>query len=547
MIRILLCQAEHLNSISDVALGDLRLQCREHDIALVRRRRHGAELPARAPDGVAPRPNLLRARVSAKVVPSEPKGWKGEDGLGVRVGRLVRPDLALVARRRDRHVAAIVDPAAVRVALVRLVRAVVPVPAARLVVALLVALVVVDPVGHAAVGAPAVGGAVGAVPLARRVVARLVAVAVTDPRHRARGGAVVLKAVPAVVAAVAAVPHALGRVAGDVALGVAEAQVVAARRARGGHKVVVVHHVAARDGVGRVLRVVVQEELEVALLEARNADVQLALLLGAPPVAQLPPVEILARLPAAKELGGGRQRELLDADRLVEPRGGGACGTRLAEGEEEVGVSLDRQQHHLYALHAGRHVRDVVEHLELLDVAVCPLAQLERDEAVRAGLRRAEQARLARVAFLRLPNVALLPLHLRVVGRVAPRPSLSAGGVAAVVVPTQAGVGVVKDSHRVVPRHLLRPRLAGPPGLGVVNLAAVVSAVRLLEALARVVEAVPAIPVASLDVALQVARAVVYPLVGTVVHAVVLPLQLTRIRRRHRRSSVGRGYYGCWS
>jgi len=69
---------------------------------------------------------------------------------------------------------------------------------------------------------------------------------------------------------------------------------------------------------------------------------------------------------------------------------------------------------------------------------------------------------------------------------------LSAGGVAAVVVPTQAGVGVVKDSHRVVPRHLLRPRLAGPPGLGVVNLAAVVSAVRLLEALARVVEAVPA-------------------------------------------------------
>jgi len=33
----------------------------------------------------------------------------------------------------------------------------------------------------------------------------------------------------------------------------------------------------------------------------------------------LPPVEVLARLPAAKELGGGGQRELLDADRLVEP------------------------------------------------------------------------------------------------------------------------------------------------------------------------------------------------------------------------------------
>mmetsp|Transcript_6479 Transcript_6479/g.18667 ORF Transcript_6479/g.18667 Transcript_6479/m.18667 type:complete len:469 (-) Transcript_6479:59-1465(-) len=456
--------------------------------------------------------------------------------------------------------------------------------------------------------------------------------------------------------------------------------------------------------------VVVQEELEVALLEARDADVQLALLLvgkrrwrrwrgrpgrhaakaagvvaqpwqqaaraeqhlahaevrGAVPGrrrvdallgggdgsgggergALLPPVEVLARLPAAKELGGGGQRELLDADRLVEPRGGGACGTRLAEGEEEVGVSLDRQQHHLDALHARRQARDVVDHLKLLDVPVGPLAQLERDEAVRrdgggdgaraiplcrvplrsaivggdegaaraavlseqalaplragdtplaraeedearavrvdavpdrlaldqvvralvraltfgvrasvqlgvlrgsAGLRRCDQARLAGVALLRLPHVALLPLHVGVVGRVAPRPRLAAGRVAAVVVAAQASVGVVKDGHGVVPRHLLGPSLAGPSRLGVINFAAVISAVRLLEALARVVEAVPAIPVASLDVTLQVARAVVNPLVATVVHAVVLPLQLTRIRRRHRRSSVGRGYYGCWS
>merc|ERR1719424_464456 len=107
-------------------------------------------------------------------------------------------------------------------------------------------------------------------------------------------------------------------------------------------------------------------------------------------------------------------------------------------------------------------------------------------------------------------DVALLPAHVGVVERVAPRPRLAVG-IAAVVVAAQPGRREVDGGLGVVPRDLLGPHLARPPRLGGRDLAAIVLAVLLRPALARVVEAVPTIEAASLDVARRVAHAVADP------------------------------------
>eukprot|EP00966_Prymnesium_polylepis_P189048 4379925-Prymnesium_polylepis.1 len=51
----------------------------------------------------------------------------------------------------------------------------------------------------------------------------------------------------------------------------------------------------------------------------------------------------------AEEGVGAQQRELLDADRLLDPRRGAPLRLRRVEGDEQVGVAVDRDQHDLEA------------------------------------------------------------------------------------------------------------------------------------------------------------------------------------------------------
>eukprot|EP00966_Prymnesium_polylepis_P189049 4379925-Prymnesium_polylepis.2 len=103
-----------------------------------------------------------------------------------------------------------------------------------------------------------------------------------------------------------------------------------------------------------------------------------------------------------------------------------------------------------------------------------------------------------RVASVRArADVAVVPPRVGVVERVAPRARLAVG-VAAEAVAAQPRVREGDGRLGVVPRDLLRPRLALDPRLGLGDLAAVVLAVRLGPALARVVEAIFAVPLARL-------------------------------------------------
>ena len=96
----------------------------------------------------------------------------------------------------------------------------------------LVALIVINPVGQAAVRTPVRGGgAVAMIPITRGVEARLVAIAVGRPREGAAGSADGVSLILAVVAAVALVPKAAAGVARDVTGSVAKRLLVAARGA----------------------------------------------------------------------------------------------------------------------------------------------------------------------------------------------------------------------------------------------------------------------------------------------------------------------------
>ena len=114
---------------------------------------------------------------------------------------LVRPQLALEPRLSLAHTAAVVGTVDIGVALASRSVAVHAVVTARLVVAHLVALGIIDPRGEAAVGTARGGAhAVLGVPRARGVVAGLIAVAVVDPRHGASHGAELLHSVVSGVA-----------------------------------------------------------------------------------------------------------------------------------------------------------------------------------------------------------------------------------------------------------------------------------------------------------------------------------------------------------
>mmetsp|Transcript_17984 Transcript_17984/g.41233 ORF Transcript_17984/g.41233 Transcript_17984/m.41233 type:complete len:287 (+) Transcript_17984:626-1486(+) len=174
------------------------------DRAILRGRWRGAQFKTHARlHCVAPRVRLLTIGVAAVVVTAEAVLWVCHVRARVHVWRLVRPVLALVAREGDRARPSVVSPVLLLVALVRVVVAIGAIPAARLVVADLIALVVVDVRRQAAVSASRVSGdAIVQVPLARRVVARLVAVAVAEPRQGAARRAEVLQLVLAVVTAI---------------------------------------------------------------------------------------------------------------------------------------------------------------------------------------------------------------------------------------------------------------------------------------------------------------------------------------------------------
>mmetsp|Transcript_21196 Transcript_21196/g.54655 ORF Transcript_21196/g.54655 Transcript_21196/m.54655 type:complete len:272 (+) Transcript_21196:466-1281(+) len=157
--------------------------------ARAERLRHVAEFPAHGRVGrEAVWPLLPPVGVAAEVVPAEACVREVLMCDCVLVRELGRPLHALNARRRLRYAPAVVGAVRLVVALARTVRAVRAVVIALLVVALLVALAIVDPAGHAARVADFLRlrhCTVVSVPLALLNEALLVAHSVADPRARA--------------------------------------------------------------------------------------------------------------------------------------------------------------------------------------------------------------------------------------------------------------------------------------------------------------------------------------------------------------------------
>mmetsp|Transcript_939 Transcript_939/g.2436 ORF Transcript_939/g.2436 Transcript_939/m.2436 type:complete len:201 (+) Transcript_939:580-1182(+) len=181
-------------------------------------RRHVAKLEPDRSHCVTPWASFVAAWVAAEVVPAEPRVRIFHMCLGVLVGRLARPHLTGVARLGDADRAAIVLPIRLRVAVVRTMVTIGPIPPAALGVTHFVTFGVVQERRQAAISATRVAfDAILLVPRARLIEAGLIAIPVVHPRCRTSGGAQVLDRVLARVAAIALIPHTFGGVASFVA------------------------------------------------------------------------------------------------------------------------------------------------------------------------------------------------------------------------------------------------------------------------------------------------------------------------------------------
>mmetsp|Transcript_17557 Transcript_17557/g.40205 ORF Transcript_17557/g.40205 Transcript_17557/m.40205 type:complete len:416 (-) Transcript_17557:264-1511(-) len=404
----------------------------------------------------------------------------------MHLGVLRRPHLALAARDGSSHGAAVVGAPWIDVALAVRMEAIVAIPMACRVVALSVTLAVIEVLGVAPLGASG-PAAILRIPTAHRVKASFIALAVAQPlalagcltAARPRLAVTQVKIAHARVALVLASPIAEG-----FPLAAERAQPVSTRGRREDDQIIHRRLVSGDRDVERA-------RLEIWLLATEAVHV------------------------AAHE-------ELVDISCVLYVFEAVPVGEGRREAQVHVGVSCQRQQHHLNARHIRRQLEVIVVVAVLINEGVGRLIELKLD----AGSRRRVVRGRARARGR--PHVAVLPhglgdveLHVdqaprhqreRSVGaRRGRQHTLPFDRIAAVVVPAKTTVWPLAHRVPVLVGPLVGPVLARAAALRGVDRAEVVGAVGLRVALAVLAEAVGPVPLARGVVALPIALAVADP------------------------------------